>query len=98
MEKLLRVTEESSQTTVLWSLEYEQHNHKKERPPNLQNLNSEHVTPQLLKFPPPSMDLVFDDGALDAVKWAWLKIIGPDADPDGFLIFPERGMDEDEEE
>jgi hypothetical protein len=84
---------------ALWSLQYEQRNRKEERPPGPKNLSSEWTTPRLLKFPPPSLDLVFDDGALHAVKWAWLKVMGSEANPAEFLVFPEReGMNDDEEE
>lgn len=44
------------------------------------------------------MDLVFDDGILDSVRWAWQRIMGEEADSDQFLVFPEReGQEEDDE-
>ena len=44
------------------------------------------------------MDLVFDDGILDSVRWAWQRIMGEEADSDQFLVFLEReGQEEDDE-
>jgi len=90
VEELLRIAGDSMPPSVLWRVQYEQHNNEKRRDPSAKHSDSEHIAFRLLKFPAPSLDLVFDDGVLDAVKWAWLKIMGTEANPDEFLVFPDR--------
>jgi len=44
------------------------------------------------------MDLVFDDGVLDSVRWAWQKIMHEKTDSEQFLEFFEReGLEEDDD-
>ena len=44
------------------------------------------------------MDLVFDDGVLDSVRWAWQKIMREETDSEQFLEFLEReGLEEDDD-
>jgi len=44
------------------------------------------------------MDLVFDDGILDSVRWAWQKIMDEELNSDQFLVFLERdGVEEDDD-
>jgi len=97
IEELLKMTGEASQARVLWTLQYEQHSPPNEGQPQLQHQKI-YEQERLLKLPPPSMDLVFDDGVLDSVRWAWQKIMGEEANPDEFLVFPEReGLEEDDD-
>lgn len=49
----------------------------------------------VLRFPPPSIDLAFDDVILDNVKEVWQKIMG-DAGED-FLSFQDREVYDDDE-
>lgn len=76
--------------TVLWSLRYTQlgifdgtsgTSGEIIRSPELENV---------LFFPPPSLDLSFDDNILDAVQAAWKIILGDEARDDEFLRFEDR--------
>jgi hypothetical protein len=73
---------------ILWSAEYRQHaSSGSETIP----FEDEHV----LRFPPPSMDLAFDDAILDNVKGVWQSIVGEE---DGeFLVFQDREQYDDDE-
>lgn len=42
----------------------------------------------ILCFPPPSLDLIFDDKMIDRVKSVWQKIMGEDAQ--GFMTFEDK--------
>ena len=64
--------------------------------PQIQNQNI-YKQERFLKLPSPSTDLVFDDGVLDSVRWAWQKIIGEEVDSDEFLVFLEREGQEDDD-
>jgi hypothetical protein len=97
VEELLRITGEASHARVLWNLQYEQHSPHSRKHPQLQNQKS-YKRERVLKLPSPSMDLVFDDGVLDSVRWAWQKIMGEEAESDHFLVFLEReDMEEDDD-
>lgn len=73
---------------VLWTVQYRQHaSSGSEALP----VGNEHI----LNFPPPSMDLAFDDAILDNVKDAWQKIVGEDAGD--FLAFQDREVYDDDE-
>jgi hypothetical protein len=50
---------------------------------------------QVLRFPPPSMDLAFDDAVFDHVKEVWQKIVGEDGGE--FLAFKDREVYDDDE-
>jgi hypothetical protein len=51
--------------------------------------SEEHV----LRFPPSSLDLVFDGSSLDRVRDVWKKIVGDEAGE--FLVFEERRAEAD---
>lgn len=97
LDELLRITGEASQARILWNLRYEQHSPHSRGQPRLENQKI-YKQERFLKLPSPSMDLVFDDGVLDSVRWAWQKIMGEEADSDQFLVFLEReGQEEDDD-
>jgi Rab proteins geranylgeranyltransferase component A len=48
-------------------------------------------------FPPPSVDLAFDDSILDSVKEMWKRIMGDEVDEEDFLKFDQRGLGDEEE-
>ena len=54
------------------------------------------LSPHVCSFPPPSLDLAFDDDTLHMVKQAWMKIVGDGVTPDDFMIFDERDGASDE--
>ncbi|GME53044.1 uncharacterized protein LTHEOB_1611 [Neofusicoccum parvum] len=88
VEALLLDVNETPAPKTLWSLRYEQ---RASSPPNTTH-NS------ILAFPPPSLDLKFDDTILERVKPMWEKIMGADADPEFFMKFEDReNVDDDDE-
>lgn len=88
VEALLLDVNETPAPKTLWSLRYEQ---RASSPSNTTH-NS------ILAFPPPSLDLKFDDTILERVKPMWEKIMGADADPEFFMKFEDReNVDDDDE-
>ncbi len=88
IESLLSAHESSPPPAVLWSVKYQQRaSSGSETLPS----DNDHV----IRFPPPSMDLAFDDTVLDTVKEVWQKIVGDDAGE--FLVFQDREVYDDDE-
>ncbi|KAF2745800.1 hypothetical protein M011DRAFT_405435 [Sporormia fimetaria CBS 119925] len=89
VDALLSSVKESPSPAALWSLRYEHGSDSSDdtvsQPPN-------HV----LRFARPSLDLAFDDSALDRVKDVWQRIVG--AGTDEFLVFEDREPVGDEDE
>jgi hypothetical protein len=54
-----------------------------------------HTSDHVLRFPPPPMDLAFDDTTFDHVKDVWKKIMGDDAGE--FLVFQDREVYDDDD-
>ena len=52
---------------------------------------------RILIFPPPVLDLAFDDSIIDHVKAIWEIVLGAEADEQHFMLFEDRGGVEDEE-
>lgn len=81
VDALLASVEVSHTPDVLWSAQYQQH-----------ASSGSEILPadnkQVLVFPPPLMDHVFDDTILDSVKDVWQKIVGEDEGE--FLVFQDR--------
>ncbi|KAE8350923.1 GDP dissociation inhibitor [Aspergillus coremiiformis] len=79
---------------VLWSLRYTQ-----------LGLSSSGVAPSKLEptssnilcFPPPSLDLAFDDAMIDQVRDAWQLIVGDEAHKHEFMSFEDREGANDED-
>ncbi|KAJ5945928.1 hypothetical protein N7454_002767 [Penicillium verhagenii] len=84
VDRLIRA--EGPRAAVLWSMRYNQQG-------RLSNDGSSPTiqthSPHVYSFPPPSLDLAFEDENIDMVKQAWLKVAG-DEDPDDFMIFDDR--------
>ncbi|KAF2130879.1 rab geranylgeranyl transferase escort protein-like protein [Dothidotthia symphoricarpi CBS 119687] len=81
VQALLSSVEVTPSPIVLWSARY------KQQPSSESGLlpnSDDHV----VRFPPPSMDLAFDDIVLDQVKEVWQKITGEDAGE--YLKFQDR--------
>lgn len=53
-------------------------------------------SPHVFSFPPPSLDLAFEDDIVDVVKQAWVHIVGDEVDHDDFMIFEDREGTSDE--
>jgi hypothetical protein len=85
---LLASVEVDSPPSVLWSTQY-QH-----RPTSGTELLPADSNGHILRFPPPSVDLAFDDTIFEQVKDVWEKIMGGDAGE--FLVFQDREAYDDE--
>lgn len=49
-------------------------------------------------FPPPSLDLTFDDGLLDAVRSVWAKVMGGQVSDEEFMKFEDRNEEIDDDD
>jgi hypothetical protein len=45
---------------------------------------------EVLFFPPPSLDLAFDDEVVESVRAGWKAVVGDEADDDEFMKFEDR--------
>ncbi|KAI4632315.1 uncharacterized protein J4E88_006122 [Alternaria novae-zelandiae] len=88
VDSLLSAEDVSPSPTILWSVEYQQQSSS-----GSETLPTD--TDHVIRFPPPSMDLAFDDAVLDNVKEVWQKIVGDDAGE--FLVFQDREVYDDDE-
>ncbi|GES63172.1 Rab geranylgeranyl transferase escort protein [Aspergillus terreus] len=76
---------------VLWALCYTQLGRSDETPCELTVLPH-----NILAFPPPSLDLAFDDSVLDTVKEAWRLVMGDEAAGQEYMVFEDREPDDEE--
>jgi hypothetical protein len=86
VDRLVRA--EGPSASVLWSLRYTHRGH-------LSNGETRHLTAEgdvsnLYTFPPSSLDLAFEDDALELAKEAWKKVMGDEVDDDDFMKFDDR--------
>ena len=88
VDSLLSAHDFSPSPSILWSVEYQQ-----QASSGSETLPTD--TDHVVRFPPPSMDLAFDDAVLDNVKEVWQKIVGDDAGE--FLVFQDREVYDDDE-
>ena len=86
---LLASVDVSPKPSVLWSVQYQQQ--ASSGPETIPSEDNDHV----LRFPPSSLDLAFDDSVFDNVKDVWEKIVGDDAGD--FLVFQDREVYDDDE-
>ncbi|RAH42707.1 putative Rab geranylgeranyl transferase escort protein [Aspergillus brunneoviolaceus CBS 621.78] len=70
---------------VLWSLRYTQLGRAETRSAQPAN-----PVERLIRLPPPSLDLAFDDALIDTVKDAWQAIMGDEATDHEFMTFEDR--------
>lgn len=87
---LLATVDVSPTPAVLWSTRYQQ------QPTSGTDTLPAGLDDQMLRFPPASMDLAFDDSIFDRVKEVWEKIVGPGAGD--FLAFQDREVYDDDDE
>ena len=86
--RLLFTVDVTPAPKILWSIQYQQ------QPSS--GSESLPTGDQVLCFPPPTLDLAFDDTVLDNVQEVWQKIMGDDQGE--FLRFQDREVyDEDDE-
>ncbi|KAH7090537.1 rab geranylgeranyl transferase escort protein-like protein [Paraphoma chrysanthemicola] len=86
---LLSSVDVSPTPSILWSAQYQQH--ATSGTERLQSGND-----RVLRFPPPSLDLAFEDAIFDNVKEVWQKVVGDEAGE--FLVFKDRETYDDDEE
>ncbi|KAL3466831.1 GDP dissociation inhibitor [Aspergillus heterothallicus] len=91
MDKLLK-SNAGPDAKVLWSLRYTQLG----RPVSSDISPANNVSGNLIRFPPPSLDLAFDDSVIDLVKAAWTMIMKDEVSPDHFMKFEDRESYDDE--
>jgi uncharacterized membrane protein len=89
VDTLLASVDVSPSPTVLWRTQYQQ------RPTSGSEQLPAEADGNILRFPPVSMDLAFDDVMFDRVKDVWQKIVGDDASD--FLVFQDRESYDDDE-
>lgn len=51
----------------------------------------------MISFPPPSLDLAFDDGVLGVVRSVWGKVMGEEVSDEEFMKFEERNEEVDDD-
>lgn len=90
VDTLLVAVDVSPKPTVLWSAQYQQ------QPTSGTDTLPADPDHRILRFPPASMDLAFDDSIFDCVKEVWEKIMGPSAGD--FLVFQDREAYDDDDE
>lgn len=97
VQKLLKsVNSLNEEAKALWSLRYTQLGRVSDDVEAGQATACE-IQPNVFCFPPPSLDLAFDDGTIDLVKQAWRMIMGDEASEDEFMKFEDREVMNDEE-
>lgn len=94
VDTLLSTVDVSPRPTILWSLLFEQRSSVSTAETKEPSSPDDHI----LRFPPSSLDLVFDEKSLERVKGVWQKIMGDEAETSEFLAFGERGEGVDEEQ
>ncbi|KAF1945165.1 hypothetical protein EJ02DRAFT_59068, partial [Clathrospora elynae] len=90
VETLLSTVDMTPPPAILWSIQYQQQSSS-----GCDSLPTS-TGSNVLRFPPPSIDLAFDDSVLDNVREIWQKILGNDADE--FLVFRDREAYADDDE
>ncbi|KAF1851788.1 rab proteins geranylgeranyltransferase component A [Cucurbitaria berberidis CBS 394.84] len=88
VDEFLSSVDVTPQPNILWSVRYQQ------QPSSGSESLPTGAGDQVLRFPPPSMDLAFDDSVLENVQGLWQKIAGDDGGQ--FLIFQDREAYDDE--
>ncbi|KAH4003452.1 Rab proteins geranylgeranyltransferase [Parastagonospora nodorum] len=89
VDTLLASVDVSPAPSLLWSTQYQQ------RPTSGTEVLPTGNDDRVLRFPPPSADLAFDDNIFDHVKDVWEKIMGGEGGD--FLVFQDREVYDDED-
>ncbi|KAJ8117326.1 hypothetical protein OPT61_g1448 [Boeremia exigua] len=88
VDALLVAVDVSPTPDILWFAEYRQRT-------SSGTDGTSSTNERVLSFPPPTMDLAFDDAILDDVKGVWRKIVGEEGGE--FLVFQDREAYDDDE-
>ncbi|OJJ43134.1 hypothetical protein ASPZODRAFT_124350 [Penicilliopsis zonata CBS 506.65] len=75
---------------ILWSLRYTQLGRASAVDDAAQAVQSSGFAENVFCFPPPSLDLAFDDGLIDLVRAVWRGVMGDEARDEEFLNFDDR--------
>lgn len=86
VQALLSAVGTTPPPSILWTVKYQQ------QPSS--GSESISINDHVLRFPPPALDLAFDDSILDNVKNVWQQIMGEDTSD--FLVFQDREAYEDD--
>lgn len=89
VQALLSSVDLTPSPITLWSVRYRQQ-------PSSESGSLSNMNDHIVRFPPLSMDLAFDDSILDQVKEVWQKIVGEGAEGE-FLVFQDREPYDDDE-
>ncbi|KAL1970365.1 hypothetical protein VTN77DRAFT_5525 [Rasamsonia byssochlamydoides] len=81
---------------VLWTLRYTQLGLSCEKDSPGASIWKSARSDRIVYFPPPSLDIAFDDRMIDAVKAAWKAVMGEEARDEEFMTFEDRGPSLDE--
>ncbi|KAH1396039.1 hypothetical protein KXV53_007756 [Aspergillus fumigatus] len=88
VQKLLQSSADPN-AKILWCLRFTQLGRPSRDVRGTPGIQRSSLSANILSFPPPSLDLAFDDGVIDTVKEAW-KIIMGDQASDDFMNFEDR--------
>lgn len=75
--------------TVLWRLSFTQIG-SLDLPDSAEKIHRSGSSDQVLFFPPPSLDLSFDDEVVESVRAGWKAVVGDEAHDDEFMKFEDR--------
>ncbi|OJJ38156.1 hypothetical protein ASPWEDRAFT_103274, partial [Aspergillus wentii DTO 134E9] len=89
VQKLLQSTV-GLDAKVLWSLRYTQLGRRDDASNIAEAIRTSSAPDKVICFPPPSLDLAFDDALIDMVKEAWTMIMGAEAAQHEFMTFEDR--------
>ncbi|RHZ55681.1 hypothetical protein CDV55_104919 [Aspergillus turcosus] len=88
IHKLLQSSADQN-AKILWSLRFTQLGRLSQDVRGTPRIQKSSLSANILSFPPPSLDLAFDDALIDTVKDAWKMIMGDQASDD-FMNFEDR--------
>ncbi|KAL9115633.1 MAG: hypothetical protein Q9227_000001 [Pyrenula ochraceoflavens] len=94
VNKLLRATN-GSDAHLLWSLHYLQSG-RFSSDGNV-GISRSPASQRILVFPPPSLDLEFDDGIIDSIREVWRIVMGAESDDEFMMLAPRRRHEDDDE-
>lgn len=101
VSRLLNATPDTRdhQARVLWRMVYQSTGHGVRENDAARSQIRSAMSGRVMVFPPPSIDLVFDDSILDSVKEVWKRVMALKGDEEArdedFLIFDPRPAAED---
>lgn len=96
VNKLLESTADPN-AQVSWSLRYTQLGRPDDDLASPVAMKLDHLSDNVVCFPPPSLDIAFDDTVIGTVKDAWRLAMGDEAVDDEFMKFEDREGAYDEE-